>query len=171
MKTNLLFTGLLVCTLFSCEAKTPAAKLEKAIQESDINALKVNLKRLGELDAAFKKECVEDSEDMWELRKKEVSLSNKRDVAKFVGGGFMATIFGLAGFACIGEAVKARRNSDHNASAAWRFGGFTGFVLAAFGVQLTYNGYTCSWAQDRADLARRVFEEMRKAQEKKEATA
>ena len=67
-------------------------KMDAAITSSDLAMVKKMIKRYEELEPALKKEYVEDAEDLWEERKKQVSLSNPWDLSKFLGGLTLAGI-------------------------------------------------------------------------------
>lgn len=162
---NLFLTATLLLTTVSfTQCASYKEKMDAAIKSSDLPMVKKMIKRYGELDPALKQEYVEDAEDLWEERKKKVSLANPWDLSKFLGGlvitGVMATVM---------TSDDVNRNGGRRRDPATAGVRFLSLVGACYGVYLTARGFSCSYAKERVAEARKIYDEIKKAQEKQSA--
>lgn len=160
-----LFLGIVVLLSPSfIECISRKDKMDAAIKGSDLAMVKKMLKRYGELELSEKQEFLEDAEDLWEARKKKISLSNPWDLSKFVGGLIIAPVMFVSMALSNKQAIRSRRYGENAVPA--HIVSVLSTVGACYGLYLATQGYMCSVSEERASLARKVYDEIKKAQEK-----
>lgn len=157
-----IFLAVSVLATLPCHARlSKQEKMDKAISSSDLAMVKKMIKRYGELEAQVKQDYMEDAEDKVEELKGKVSLwRSPWDLAKLTGGLIFAS--------CMLVAASSRREGgrtfrDHDNKTLTSVIGFSGALL---GLYFASKGYFCSTAEERVGLARKVYDELKKAPEK-----
>ncbi len=155
-------------------------KLHDAIEVADVAAVKKALRRMGPLDPKEKKRLLETAEDILDERESHLSLlKSPWDLTKLVAGSVIGTsaLFyvrkkwaqaarragvsrqsygrGYSKVTIVGEPEPSER--------PWLTLGL-GLPVAAAGFYSAAKGFTCSAAKARADVARKVLDEIKKAE-------